>query len=194
MISSVGYLLNDVHEDWRAVKPQVWLEYLQRVILRFVDWAAERTSDIVPFRPSLALLRCMCEGFDFALQKGILRLGSDESDTRDFRNCLALMHECLQVLRHADSLPASGGGDVKKAVMRANRDIQERAQLQIFVCESMQARQTGDKVLKKAVYDDEVINMELALQAVDYYRNAALLTRERDRRSHRHEQAGARVR
>lgn len=82
----------------------------------------------------------MCEGFDLALQKGILRLGSDVSDTRDFRNCLALMHECLQVLRHADSLPANGGRDVKKAVMRENRELQERAQLQILVCESIQAR------------------------------------------------------
>lgn len=36
-------------------------------------------------------------------------------------------------------------------------------------------------MLKKAVYDDEVINMELALQPAHYYRNAALLTRERDR-------------
>lgn len=37
MISSVDYLLNDLHEGWRAAKPQVWLEYLQRVILSFVD-------------------------------------------------------------------------------------------------------------------------------------------------------------
>ena len=146
----MDYIPNNLHEAWRAAKPPVWLEYLQRVILSFVDWAAEQTSDIVSFTPWLALLRYMCKGFDLAVQKGILRHGSDDSDTRDFRNCLALMCECLQVLRHADSLPANGGVDVKKAAMRENRELQERPQLQIFVWEFMQACQTGDKVLRKA--------------------------------------------
>lgn len=49
MISSVDYIPNNLHEAWRAAKPPVWLEYLQRVILSFVDWAAEQTSDIVSF-------------------------------------------------------------------------------------------------------------------------------------------------
>jgi hypothetical protein len=201
LLIAVKHLLEALREGKSADRPEAWLEHLHGVLLGLVEWVVEQTR--VLGLSSAPLLRWLCDSFDIALdksrvrckaaviahlrlaeelfQQGILKLGDDEDEIRDFRGCLASMHDCSQFLRKAQSFSANCDGQhTANGLLPEIKELEERAQLQIFVCESMQALRTGDQVLEKALFDDEEVNMDLAMQAVDFYRSAVLLTRERD--------------
>lgn len=196
---TVEFLLNALQEGARAAKTQEWLANLDAVLAKVVDWA----SSNIHF-PSAPTLRYLCQAFDVSLsnspvkcepavvahirfaekllQQGILKLGEEEgSDPKDIGASLSLMHDCLQPLQRAGQLP--GNRNLKIVHRREIEDLQERAHLQICTCESMQARATGDEILRKAVCENEELNMDLVYESLDFYRKAALLTREKDMES-----------
>ncbi|KAH9317282.1 hypothetical protein KI387_019051, partial [Taxus chinensis] len=51
------------------------------------------------------------------------------------------------------------------------------------ICESVQARCQGDELLHKALFDEEVVSMELVWEAIDWYRHSIFLSREKDQES-----------
>ncbi|PVD22212.1 hypothetical protein C0Q70_18018 [Pomacea canaliculata] len=94
---------------------------------------------------------------------------------RDFRKALGLLGECSLPLNEAMRLG------------RADRDLTRECQVleaEIFdqkcVAESIQARVNGDAILKMITTGTENLDINMVWEVVDWYRNAALLTRERD--------------
>ncbi|KAG0601285.1 hypothetical protein M758_11G099000 [Ceratodon purpureus] len=177
--AAVGPLVEALHSG--EGKPQQWLRHLQDHLVGFVEWAP---------RP---LLRSLCEEFDLALGKRTVRCkaavvahlrfaekqfgqGVLNLESHNFTGCISIMNDCMQLLRKAASLEAERDSDEYISIT----EMQERAETQIFVCESMQACASGDQVLMRALFDEEEVNLELAFEAIDLYRSAVLLTRERD--------------
>ena len=205
---AVEYLLKAIREGKSAGNSQAWLEGLDTVLLKMVEWADDQNQALrLPHAP---LLRCLCEGFNIALtrnpinrhenspaaaviahlrlaerlfQQGVLHLDGDDEDSReldpelhrDYKACLSFLHDASQFLGKAQTVRIA-----EAELALEITELQERVQTQIFVCESMQAREMGDKALRAAIHDDVQVNMDLALQAADWYRQATVLTRDRD--------------
>lgn len=205
---AVEYLWKAIREGKSAGNSQAWLEGLDTALLKMVEWADDQNQALQS--PHAPLLRCLCEGFNIALtrnpsnrhenspaaaviaylrladrlfQQGVLHLSGDDEDSReldlglhrDYKACLSFLHDASQFLRKAQTVR------IAEAELALDiTELQERVETQIFVCESMQAREMGDEALRAAIHDDELINMELAVQAIDWYRQATVLTRDRD--------------
>ena len=206
---AVEYLLKAIREGKSAGNSQEWLEGLDTVLLKMVEWADDQTRALqLPHAP---LLRCLCDGFNIALTRnpsnrrenspaaaviayrrlaerllnqGVLNLvGDDDEDSRelhpephrDYKACLSFLHDASQFLRRAQTLRVA-----EAELAQEVTELQERVETQIFVCESMQAREMGDEALRAALHGDVQISMELTLQAIDWYRQATVLTRDRD--------------
>lgn len=179
--AAVGSLVEALHLGEEIQKPQQWLTHLQEHLVGFVEWAPK------------PLLRSLCEEFDLALGKRTVRCkaaavahlrlaekqfgqGLLNLETHNFTGSIPILNDCMQLLRKAASLESERDSNEYSSIS----EMLERAQTQIFVCESMQACALGDEVLQRALFDDEEVNMELAFEAIDLYRRAVLLTRERD--------------
>lgn len=205
---AVEYLLKAIREGKSAGNSEEWLEGLDTVLLKMVEWADDHTRALqLPHAP---LLRCLCEGFNIALTRnprnrhenspaaaviayhrlaerlfnqGVLHLVGDDEDSRelglephrDYKACLSFLHDASQFLRQAQTLRVA-----EAELALEVTELQERVETQIFVCESTQAREMGDEALRAALHGDVQISMELTLQAIDWYRQATVLTRDRD--------------
>lgn len=197
LFMSVDFLLKALHEGAGAAKSQEWLDNLVAVLAGIVDWTSMQADIDLHFLDSAPILRYLCQAFDVSLSNSpvtcepavvahirfaekLLQQGKEKlegEDSRNIRASVSLLHHCLETLQRAVKLP--GNHPLKKCHQREIEDLQDRARLHMYICESVQARATADEILNKAVSKDKM-NMDLVCLCLDFYRQAALSTRERD--------------
>ncbi|XP_060603257.1 uncharacterized protein LOC132756257 [Ruditapes philippinarum] len=93
----------------------------------------------------------------------------------DYKKCLCSMHDCFFPL--AEALKYGQG---EERIRKEHSVLETDVMLNRALAESMQSRQTGDVLLEKVLKDEEMLNIDMVWEIIDWYKNAILRARDVD--------------
>ncbi|KAH7439812.1 hypothetical protein KP509_04G077400 [Ceratopteris richardii] len=196
-VSNAVDAISKAVKDGLESKPPAWLDGLKNLLKDMLGWASEQTSVLsLPHSPLLQYITCAFEDADIpvklkllayttyvdALFKGSLckRLGDGNTD---HVACLSLLHDCKMYLTRASSHFIIDPDEERKSLQGQIQDLECSVNVHICISEAMKSVALGDACLSKALTDEEDIDMEKIKDALDYYRQGSLATRELDMES-----------
>ena len=105
----------------------------------------------------------------------------------EFRKACYQLHECERPIVEGLSFAAASATSIRSSYDAESDDLPSDFQLlqqdvcfHLATCESVEYRWLGDMVLERSMNATDGLSMDGVWEAVDYYRQAVLLTRERD--------------
>lgn len=187
------YLSRDaVHSSFEAiskgkfVKSEEWIMHMKQFLGDFLESAVICFNDM-QMQDRTECFHRICSQFDHIaaipfrsvgscyenLARNLFNNGVQEVE-EDFRKCLHQMHECYPPLQLAKAWCR------EPDFLEALNELKDRVVQQQFICESCQAREVADELLKVATHDYEELNVEGLWHCIDKYTESAVLTRELD--------------
>jgi hypothetical protein len=94
-----------------------------------------------------------------------------------FKHAIGLLPECERPLREAQAL-ARGLGRITKA--EVCESLLESVEIEMCIARALQAIDTGDVLVRDAVFEREHLSLDALWDAVNWYHDAILLSHERD--------------
>ncbi|KAH7439815.1 hypothetical protein KP509_04G077600 [Ceratopteris richardii] len=184
-------------KDGAELKPPAWLDGLRNVLKDMIEWASEQTSVLSLSRsPLLQYVACAFDDADMpsklkllayrtyidTLFKEALCMRQTDGNT-DHVACLSLLHDCNLYLTKAWSSFIIDPDEDRKCLQTEIQDLRGSVNVHICISEAMKYIALGDICLFSAVMDEESMDMEKVKDAMDFYRQASLATRELDMES-----------
>ena len=165
-------------------KPQTWLEPLLTSTRQFIENAIEYSHNLTNFKERSKFLYEIAgeiseenlKAFCFlSLADATFKAGVSELAKGNYKQCLALMHECYhpveEARRYGHRDPFVSG---EVAVYEGDIFLQQ------CTAESIQACSTGDELFDAVLLDEDNLNVDMIWEVVDWYKRSILLTREKD--------------
>ncbi|KAH7439817.1 hypothetical protein KP509_04G077700 [Ceratopteris richardii] len=196
LVSAVD-AISKAMKDGAELKPTAWLDGLGNVLKEMIEWASEQTSVLSLSRsPLLQYVTCAFDDADMpsklkllayrtyidTLFKEALCMRLTDGNT-DHAACLSLLHDCNLYLTKASSCFIIDPDEERKCLQTQIQDLRGSVNVHISISEAMKYIALGDVCLATALMDEEGMDMEKVKDALDFYRQASLATRELDMES-----------
>ncbi|XP_065053598.1 uncharacterized protein LOC135682566 [Rhopilema esculentum] len=165
----------------QTVKPSTWLQdlvaCLQDCWVDLIDIA-----ESIPFQRRVSLLEECVYSVGIESLRGqywlqIAEIMFHESvhklNEKDFRQSLSIIHSCYRPVEEAVKSKRHN-----PAIMSDVNVMREDLRFHICTVESLQAMSIGDDLLEKYCKKDGAVDMTMAWEVLDWYKKAALATRE----------------
>ena len=165
-------------------KAQSWIEPLLTSTRQFLDDAIQYSLNLSDFKQRSKLLyeiactvseenlkaHCFLSLADATFKAGVSELAKGK-----YKECLAFMHECYHPVEEARRY-----GHCDPFVTTEVAVYEGDIFLHQCTAESIQARSTGDDLFSSVLCDEDNLNVDMVWEVVDWYKQAILLTREKD--------------
>jgi DnaJ-domain-containing protein 1 len=183
-VKEAGKYFSIAYDAGLKSKSQPWIELLLTNTRLFIDEAIQFSLNLSDFKERARLLSYIaCEISEenlkalcfLNLADANFKAGISELAKGKYKECLFFMRECYHPVEEARRY---GHCDpfVSTEVAIYESDIFQHQ----CTAESIQARSTGDDLFRSVLCDEDNLNVDMVWEVIDFYKQAILLTRERD--------------
>ena len=165
-------------------KPKSWIEPLLTTTRQFIEDAIEFSQNLSNFKERSKFLNDIaCEISEenlkaycyLSLADATFKPGVSELADGKYKECLFLMRECYHPVEEARRY-----GHCDPFVSTEVAVFEGDIFLHQCTAESIQACSTGDDLFRSVLCDEDNLNVDMVWEVVDFYKQAILLTREKD--------------
>ncbi|KAH7439243.1 hypothetical protein KP509_04G051900 [Ceratopteris richardii] len=188
--------LSDALKHGAQCKSRIWIDHLENILRSIIEWAAEQSALVSICRSTF--LQCVINTFeicdlptntrllayrkylDVLLQEALRERLQNGRINHNVRQ--SLLQDCLEMTRKAFSCSAKGSDldDEGRSLLDEIQGIHDSVSVEMCICDAMQAVALGDKCVSEVSKDGCCNDREKIKDALDHYRQALLLTREKD--------------